>query len=151
MRAKEFSAVVQIDGKPLEEYDLKISEEGSRIECWIASEEGKVRRLRSGPRISAHHNFILPQSFSIRWTDARTERSATEGIISIDGTTFERPRKMILPSRGEHASPSNWADVACIPTGGGMGRQLQFSSIQLTGVSVDLLYLNNFLTRYVRR
>lgn len=40
--AKEMSVKLRVDGKALQEYDTRTAEDGS-VECYVASEEGKVR------------------------------------------------------------------------------------------------------------
>lgn len=41
MRHRDFEVVIECDGQPLEEYTISV--DGSAIECFVASEPGKVR------------------------------------------------------------------------------------------------------------
>jgi hypothetical protein len=41
-KLKNFSASIIVDRRPLEEYAIEISADGTKATCWIASEAGKV-------------------------------------------------------------------------------------------------------------
>ncbi|KAJ7879592.1 hypothetical protein B0H14DRAFT_3858440 [Mycena olivaceomarginata] len=60
----EFSAWVCIDGEKAPEYDVKISEDGRTVTCWIASELGK--------------------EFSVHWTNS-SFAGCTAGQVRMDG------------------------------------------------------------------
>lgn len=51
VQSNNFSAWIEIEGVPAEEYNVEITEdedEGPVVTCWIASEEAKVSALDIG-------------------------------------------------------------------------------------------------------
>ena len=72
MRSRGFEVSICCNGKPLEEYDVcEYDEDGEpTLECFIASEAGKVRGLVTEVLARYTLTFSLLQEFTIRWCEA---------------------------------------------------------------------------------
>lgn len=65
------SVAIVVDGEPLPEFDVKVSDDAKTISCWIPSEEGKVSFIDTGlllPDVDLFRRFSCG-------TAVRTERS----------------------------------------------------------------------------
>ncbi|KAL0578478.1 hypothetical protein V5O48_003527 [Marasmius crinis-equi] len=61
---EEFTAWVTIDGKPVEEYQIRNLPEKKRVECYIPSQAGR--------------------NYEVHWRDSRRS-TATDGLVVVDG------------------------------------------------------------------
>ena len=82
-----FTACVTIDGHELEQYQVVISNNGTKATCWIASEAGKVCPIhKSTERWQVTEPEICLQQFAVKWKDSSLQRlERTSGSVKIDG------------------------------------------------------------------
>ncbi|KAF7967964.1 hypothetical protein HWV62_18002 [Athelia sp. TMB] len=103
-----FTACVTIDGHELEQYQVVISNDGTKATCWIASEAGK--------------------QFTVKWKDSSLQRlEKTSGCVTLDGASCGS--KCIRPGK---AGRRDSAERIHFSTGPTSTRPYMFSHLSLT-------------------
>ncbi|KAF9533953.1 hypothetical protein CPB83DRAFT_844824 [Crepidotus variabilis] len=117
-RLEDFQAWVSVDDRPLQEYGVTQSEDGSQVTCWIVSEEGKA--------------------FTILWRDA-VRSQASMGRTFVDGVKCGVPKG--INQKGYKKDSSKENDTACqkgAPSSAASDRLFVFAKVELTD---DDMYL----------
>ncbi|TRM64535.1 hypothetical protein BD626DRAFT_492155 [Schizophyllum amplum] len=104
MKVKDIECWIEVDGKPLKEFGVEVSEDGKKGSAWIPSKIG--------------------QDFAVAWNDPDRTR-ATSGCLSIDGANCGR----YLLKANRQCNKFSKGSIRTSPT---ERRALQFGALQLT-------------------